>query len=78
MTVKERSTGEAGAQVPSPAWVARMVTIPGPVRVTVEPKRVAGPETRAKVTGRPVLAVAVRANGASPKVRSAGWAKVVV
>jgi len=61
-----------------PAWLARIVTVPVPVRVTVEPVRLAGPETTEKVTVRPLLAVAETENGLSPKVFAGIGLKVMV
>ncbi len=55
-----------------------IVTVPAPVIVTVTPLSVAGPETIWKLTGRPEVAEALRAKGASPKVLSAGCAKLIV
>ena len=62
----------------SPAWEARTVTGPVPVRVRVEPERVAGPETTVKVGVRLLVEEAERAKAASPKVLSARGAKVRV
>ena len=67
----------AAAYVPLPVWVARSVTVPAPVSVSVPPLRVAGPETTATVTGSPELAVALTAKGASPKVLSPRAGKVI-
>ena len=55
-----------------------MVTVPLPVRVTVELLRVAGPDTMVKVTLRPLLAVAERVKGASPKTLLERGPKVIV
>ena len=52
----------------SPAWEARMVTGPVPVRVRVEPERVAGPETTVKVGVRLLVEEAETVKAASPKV----------
>ena len=55
-----------------------MVTVPVPVRLTVEPLKVAGPDTMAKVTARPLLAVAESVNGVSPKTLLGRGLKVIV
>ena len=49
-----------------------------PVRSTTLPERSAGPLTTVKVTGRPELALAVRAKEPLLLVRSASAAKVIV
>ena len=48
-----------------PGWVAVMVTVPAPVMVTVDPVRVAGPETE-RATARLEVEVAVTTNGLAP------------
>ncbi len=63
--VKLRSTGLAGFQSPSPAWLAVMVQMPAPVIVTVEPATSQAPEA-VNETGSPEDAVALTVNGASP------------
>jgi hypothetical protein len=52
----------------SAASEACSTTVPAPVRVTVEPEIVAGPETTEYVNAPVELEVALTANGASPKV----------
>ena len=54
-----------------------MITEPAPVSVSVEPVSVAGPDSTLNTTGRPEDVVAVRLNGASPKVAVAGRAKTM-
>ncbi len=49
-----------------PACAARTTTVPTPIRVTVLPLIVAGPETMEKDGIKPLLAVALRVNGAFP------------
>lgn len=51
----------------SPGWLAVMVQLPAPVRVTVLPDTVQAPAVP-KLTARLEEAVALTANGASPKV----------
>jgi hypothetical protein len=46
--------------------------------VRVEEEWVAGPDTTTRLTGRPELAVALIANGATPKVLEAMVGKVIV
>jgi hypothetical protein len=58
------TTGRAGRYTPLPGCVAVTVISPGePVDVTVLLERVAGPESRTSVTGRPLVAVTVTAKG---------------
>jgi len=53
--------------VESPAWLARTVTVPAPVIVTVlPPVIVAGPLEMEKATVSPLEAVAFTVNDASP------------
>jgi hypothetical protein len=62
-TAKVFVTLGAGFQSASPAWVATMLTVPAPVNDSaVPPEIVAGPEPTAKLTGRPLDAVAERVN----------------
>ena len=51
---------------PAAAWLACNTTVPAPVKVTVEPEMVAGPETTEYVTAPVEFDVAVTMNGASP------------
>ena len=51
--------------------------MPAPVRVRVLPAKVAGPLTMLKTIGSPLLALALRVKGASPKVLSAKVAKAM-
>ena len=69
LTTSSRATGGAAAKVRLPGWVAVRVVVPGPTKVRMFPLIVAtaGSELP-KVTGRPELAVAVRASGRLPKV----------
>ena len=57
------------------AWTA---TVPEPRRVRFVPVSVAGPPTKVKDTGSPELAAAASPIGASPKVRLARLAKLMV
>ena len=68
-TVKLLCSGGAALKTPSPLCDACTVTVPAPVIVSVVPDSVAGPDTMLKLTGNPDEAVALRAKGASPKVR---------
>ena len=78
-TWKLRSTGGAGFQLASPAWVARMVTVPTtPSRVRVLPLRMAGPLSSSKLTGRPLVAAATKEKGPSVVSRSGGGGKLMV
>ena len=65
-TLKDWSAGVAAFQFVSPDWEARMVTTPAPVRVSVLPEIVAGPERTLKLTVRPEEVAALRVDGASP------------
>jgi hypothetical protein len=58
--------------------VASTITVPAPVKVTVEPFIVAGPDLIANVTGNPDDALALTLNGGSPKVLSARAPKLIV
>ena len=60
-----------------PAWWAVIVQLPPPVMRTVLPVNVQFPLAD-RVTGRPLLAVALTENGASPNVRSGNGEKVIV
>ena len=62
--------------MPSPACVAVMVTVPGPLAVSVEPLIAAGPVTTS-VTGSPLLAVATSVTGV-PTVAVAGAVNAIV
>ena len=60
MTSNRRSTPVAAKNWSFPLWSARMTTVPtSPVKVTVVPETVAGPETIEKSTGKVELAVAL-------------------
>jgi hypothetical protein len=67
-TANVRLTDGAGPKLVLPAWLAVIVTLPPPVRVTVLPESVAGPELTTNATGNPEVAAAVSAKGASPCV----------
>ena len=57
----------AGKYVASPPWLAVMVVLPTPMMVTVLPLTVATEVTELlKLTGSPLLAVAVKLNGTLP------------
>src|SRR5215831_2043839 len=71
LTVKLRSTLAALSKLLSPACMALTVTLPAPLIVSVLPLIVAGPDSNSNETGRFEDAVALNANGASPKLRSA-------
>jgi hypothetical protein len=77
-TSKERSTGAAAVNLPSPCCDARTVTLPAPVIVTMLPDTVAGQEITLKLTGSPDEAVATSAKGGSPKVLPASAPKLMV
>ena len=72
-------TGVAGAYVELPAWLAVIEHVPSVSSVTVAPDTVQTVKLlEAKVTANPELAVAVKANGAAPKVCPLGFPKVIV
>src|ERR1700690_2027603 len=66
VTMSTWSAFGAGALVASPDCDARNTTKPGPVIVRMFPLAIAGPDKTEKFTGKPELAVADSANGASP------------
>src|SRR4029079_15404778 len=66
-TVNDSSVLGAAAQVPLPAWEARIVHVPAVTIVTLVPETVhTEAVSDAKPTGRPLVAVAVIPPGASP------------
>ena len=60
------STAAAAEYVVFPFCDASTITSPAPVIVKTLPERVAGPEIRAKLTGKPDVDVALRVIGATP------------
>ena len=52
MELNTTSTSVAGLKLASPAWDARSLTRPVPVKFTVDPEKVTKPDTRLTVIGR--------------------------
>jgi hypothetical protein len=79
LTVKLCWTGVAAAKLVLPHWVAVIPQVPPLSKVTVfaETVQTAG-VVEAKMTGRPEEAVAVKLNGAEPKVAAGRAAKLMV
>lgn len=63
LIIKVRSTLVAAAKLVLPAWEARTVTVPAPVKVMAFAAIIAGPLTIENVTGKPLLATALRLMG---------------
>src|SRR5438105_3269552 len=78
LTANDRSTCGAGLKASLPGWLARTITTPGPVTVSVDSAIVAGPLTISSVTGRFELAEAVRGSGVVPDTGPAIVAKVML
>src|SRR5919202_907243 len=74
---KVRCTSGAGLKLPSPLCEAVSAHVPAAVRVTVAPETVQAP-VGVRTTGSPEEAVALSANGASPKVFSGSGSNVIV
>jgi hypothetical protein len=71
VTVKLVVTSGAALMVPFPTWFAATTTVPTPVKVSVLPEIVAGPDFTLNVTTSPEVAVgAVIVNGEIPKTLS--------
>ena len=72
-------TGVAGAYVKFPAWLAVIEHVPSVNSVTVAPDTVQTVRLlEANVTANPELTVAVKTNGAAPKVCPLGFVNVIV
>ena len=78
LTVRVCVTFGAGPKFALPAWLALTVTVPSPVKVTVLPEIVAGPDAMVTLTGNPELAVALTVKGTSPKTLLLKAAKMIV
>ena len=81
--VSVRVTGSADSQAASPSCSARITTSPAAVAVSAVPAMPAGPLTTSNRTGRPELAVALRATAPAESDWLAGggnamvcWAKI--